>query len=252
MVLSVLLVGVMAAGPDTVLERHRSGHGFSIEFTSRDSVAALAVAGAVGRGIRVIERYFQAPFKRTFVVRIYPDRAALTAHWAAAWQVPDLKTECWMVASGAGDELAVLSPAAWATDACEHDSADRASTDRLIWHEIVHVYHGQRNPRPSFDGMDEMGWFVEGVAVLASGQLRTEHRGKASEAIAAGKAPAALAAAWSGAWRYGVSGSLVGYVDRTRGRHAIIAMLADTTNAGLLVRVGLPEAELLKRWRASP
>jgi hypothetical protein len=99
--------------------------------------------------------------------------------------------------------------------------------------------------------MDDLGWFVEGVAVLASGQLDVEHRDDARQAIAAGRAPTRLADAWSGRWRYGVSGSLTEYVDRTSGRRAIIAMLTDTTNAGVLGRLGVAEAELLNRWRAA-
>ncbi len=62
--------------------------------------------------------------------------------------------------------------------------------------------------------------------MLASGQLAAEHKGAAREAIAAGKAPDHLANAWSGRWRYGLAGSLAGYVDRRWGRGTVVAMLA--------------------------
>jgi len=92
---------------------------------------------------------------------------------------------------------------------------------------------------------------VEGLAVLVSGQLDAEHRRDARRAIAAGLAPTRLATAWSGRWRYGVAGSLAEYVDRRWGRATVTAMLADTTQSGLLARLGVTEEELLSRWRAS-
>ena len=141
-----------------------------IEFTPADSGIAAELVGTLDSGRSAVEAFFGGRYRTAFTVRIYPSRAALTAHWARAWGVPDLKTECWMVASGVGDELALLSPRVWGTEACEHAVADTASTRRIFWHELVHVYHGQHNPRPTFDGMDDLGWFVEGVAVLASGQ----------------------------------------------------------------------------------
>lgn len=236
---------------DTVLDQRRTYPGFTVEYRRADSAAAASIAAALVRGRPTIETFFGAPFRARYVVRVYPDRASLTEHWAAAWGVPGLKTECWMVASGVAGELAVLSTRAWATEACEHDPAETGATDRLLWHEQVHVYHGQANPRPNFDGLDDLGWFIEGLAVLASRQLATEHRSAARAAVEAGKAPAALATAWSGRWRYGVAGSLVEYVDRLKGRRTVVAMLADTSNAALLARVGLGEADLLSRWRAA-
>ena len=59
----------------------------------------------------------------------------------------------------------------------------------------------------------------------------------------------ALAAAWTGKYRYGVSGSLVRFVDRRVGRPGLFAMLGATSDAELLARLGLSEAELLVAWR---
>jgi len=252
-VLTVLLAGtpLAPAGPDTVLPRRVARAGLVIEYTDADSAGVPDLIAMLSAGRAAVQAFFGAPFAGRFTVRVFPDRASLTAHWAAAWGVPDLRTECWMVASGVAGELALLSPRVWKSEACEHEPADTASTRRVLWHELVHVYHGQHNPRPTFDGMDDLGWFAEGLAVVASGQLDAEHRGDARQAIAAGQSPARLATAWSGRWRYGVSGSLVEYVDRTWGRGVVTAMLADTTQSGLLARLGVTEEELLSRWRAS-
>src|SRR5262249_16871489 len=155
--------------------------------------------------------------------------AELDRWWQAAWHAPDLHSECWMVASGTGPELDVLSPRVWKSEACEHDPADSAHTARLLTHEIVHVYHGQPNPRPDFDRLDAIGRLVEGLATDASGQLDHEHAGQPREAIESGKAPARLADGWSGTYRYAVSGSLVRYVDLKWGRTMVTRMLADTS-----------------------
>src|SRR6516165_2607432 len=85
-----------------------------------------------------------------------------------------------MVASGVADRMVILSPRVWKTQAAEHDPADAEHLRDLIAHELVHVYHGQHNPRPDFDGMDDSGWFVEGLAVYVSGQLERSHRGQGS------------------------------------------------------------------------
>lgn len=251
--LSALLAGVSQApaAPDTVLPRRVSRAGLVIEYTDADSAVVPDLVTLLTAGRAAVQMFFGAPFGSPFAVRVFPDRASLTAHWAASWGVPDLRAECWMVASGVAGELALLSPRVWHSEACEHDPADTASTRRVLWHELVHVYHGQHNPRPTFDGMDDLGWFVEGLAVLVSGQLDADHRQDAHQAIAAGQAPARLATAWSGRWRYGVSGSLVEYVDRTWGRGTVTAMLADTTQSGLLARLGVTEEELLSRWRGA-
>ena len=249
-VLTLLAATLQAPVPqDTALLRHLTLGSITIAYADVDSAAVRDLAAMLRSGRPAIERFFGDSFARPLTVRLYPDRASLTAHWAAAWGVPDLKAECWMVASGVANDLALLSPRVWPTAACDHDVKDTAATRRVVWHELVHVYHGQRNPHPTFDGMDDLGWFVEGVAVLASGQLDAEHKNAARDAIAAGRAPTKLAEAWSGRWRYGVSGSLVAYVDRTWGRRVVVAMLADTTQARLLSRLGVDEKTLLDRWQ---
>ena len=72
-----------------------------------------------------------------------------------------------------------------------------------------------------------MGWFVEGLAVYASEQRQRSHRNAARDAIAAGKAPKRLAEAWSGRYRYGVSGSVVEFVDRRDGQASMLLSNAE-------------------------
>jgi hypothetical protein len=211
-----------------------------------DEGTAAAIAARVERGIAATEAFFGAPFPRRFRVEVFADRPALDRSFPKEWGLS--QSQSWMVASGVATDLRILSPRVWSTEASGHDAADERHVQGIVTHELVHVFHGQHNPIGDFDGMDAMGWFLEGVAVLASGQLEEGHVAPASEALAEGRGPRQLATAWSGKYRYGVSGSLVEYVDSLVGRATLRAMLAATTQQELLRLAGVTEAELLDGW----
>ncbi len=196
-----------------------------------------------------VESFFGSKFPQPYGVEIHPKRAAFDAYFAQRWQLQN--TEPWMVASGVSDRLTILSPRVWKTEAAEHDPADEQHIADLLAHELVHVYHGQHNPRPDFEGLDDLGWFVEGLAVFVSGQLERSHRNAAKEAIDAGKAPTELANVWSGRYRYGVSGSLVEFVATKYGKAKLIELLGATSNAQALQCLGTSEAELLADWKTA-
>jgi hypothetical protein len=196
---------------------------------------------------RRIEGFFGHPFLKPFHVEIFANRSQFDAYFKQRWQLP--KTEAWMVAMGVSDKLAILSPGVWKTQAVEHDPNDPLHFQELVAHELVHVYHGQHNPTGDFDGMDDLGWFVEGLAVYVSGQLEHGHKDAARKALAAGKAPKKLAKAWSGAYRYGVSGSMVQFVDERYGRQMLWQLLPETKPARVLERLKLSEDDFLRAWR---
>jgi hypothetical protein len=214
----------------------------------QDKDVASALKPYIQEGRKEVERFFGRPFEQKFEVEVFPDRAAFDEYFRRRWRVP--KTEAWMVASGVADRLAILSPRVWKSQAAEHDPADVGHLRDLLAHELVHVYHGQHNPRPEFDGMDEIGWFVEGLAVYVSGQLERSHRTAAREALEAGKAPTRLADAWSGRHRYGVSGSMVEFVDKRYGRDVLKKLLAVTSNEEAMKLLDTTEGEFLGAWKA--
>jgi hypothetical protein len=238
--------------------RHRSGAlGFLVLLTlvpggpAGAQAAAQQPAAALNGYARESEarivEFFGAPFRDSVAIQVVQDRAAFDAVLKAMWGMPS--TQCWMVAAAGATRLVVLSPEAWARDACEHDAADPEHVRGIIAHELVHAYHGQRNPSDDFAGMDDMGWFVEGLAVLASEQLRLSHAEDAEDAISAGVAPARLADGWSGRYRYGVAGSMVAYIDRRWGRGTVVRLLGATTNDQALGILGVDEATFLAGWR---
>lgn len=222
--------------------------GSTLRFDATDRATAGALRPMLDAGRRTVEAYFGASFPDPVAVTLAPDRAAFTAVLKAEWGVPE--TQCWMVGTGVADFLVIVSPRAWPAEACEHDAADSQHVQDIVTHELVHVYHGQRNPTRDFDGADEVGWFAEGLAVLVAGQLDRGRMSDPREAVRAGAAPTRLADAWSGRYRYAVSGSLVRYIDVTWGRDAVRDLLPVTTQAQLLARLGVTEQELLDRWKA--
>jgi hypothetical protein len=226
-------------------------NGVMVHYQAVDATVAEMLLGMTLDGRRHVESFFGASFPARFEVLVFPDRAGLTDHWRKAWGLAELETQCWMVASGTRDELTILSPRVWASEACEHDAGDAARTAALVTHELVHVFHEQHLPAPGFDGMDDVAWFVEGLAVHVSGQLALGHMAPASEAVAAGKAPEKLAAAWSGKYKYGVCGSIVAFVDTKVGRALLLELLTLRSEAELLAAIGLSEAELLAAWKQS-
>jgi hypothetical protein len=212
-----------------------------------DSAVVAQLQAPLTEGRKRVEAFFGKPFARSFDVEVFADRAAFDRYFQNRWKVP--KTEAWMVAAGVADRFMILSPRVWKTQAVEHNPADAAHLQDLIAHELVHVYHGQRNSTGDFDGMDDLGWFVEGLAVYVSGQLGREHRGAAKDAIRAGKEPHQLANAWSGRYRYGVCGSLVEFVDQRWGRDVVWKLLSATKPEAALRLLGVTEAQFLKDWK---
>lgn len=211
---------------------------------------AAALAPEVAVLASEVERWFGAPFPRDFALRVFASRTELDAYWQAAWKAPDFRSECWMVASGTGSGLVLLDPETWGKEACEHDRGD-AHRREILRHELVHVFHGQRSPDPEFERQEAIGWFVEGLAVLVSGQLDAGRRDRARAALKAGRGPHQLEDGWKGADRYGISGLLVEAVEARVGRQGMLELLRHTDEAALLAAIRLSEPALLDSLAAA-
>lgn len=221
---------------------------YEIQAVGVDADSRKRVETALVEGRRRVEDYFGAPFPKKFVVFVGARRAQFDAETARRWKMPP--SERWMVGAGVADVLILLSPGAWKEEADDHDATSDRELGEIVAHELTHVYHAQRSPNPMFDGMDDMGWFIEGLAVLVSGQLEGHHAAVAKEAIATGRAPTSLAAAWSGRLRYGVCGSMAAYVDAHWGRAKVADLLSAASNASALDRLGVTEPAFLSGWQA--
>lgn len=220
--------------------------GFRIESAPGDSIVARTVAAEAAAARARIETFFDRPFLHPVIVRVFPDRASFDAYTTDSW---GFATECWMVGAAGTRLLVLLSPRVWGTEACDHDPQDPDELAGLVAHELVHVYHMQSNPSNEFEGADEIGWFVEGLATYVSGQLDRGQRARAIQALAEDAIPERLDEAWSGPYRYGVSGTLVEYVDSTWGREVLESLLEAISQDDILRALGVAEQDLLDGWR---
>ena len=165
--------------------------------------------------------------------------------------MPDFKSQCWMVASGIAHRLDILSPRIWKTQACEHDINDTTATKKLVIHELVHVFHGQNNPSPTFENIENIDWFVEGIAVFASGQLDEGRFNRAKSHILEKGIPTKLADIWKGENKYGFAGSIVKVIDDKYGREVLIKLITYTKATEILDALNVSEKELMKEWSQS-
>jgi hypothetical protein len=236
LLIAAACIGQYAAARDIDLRVSRSD-------PSRADVKKMAT-----KGRRDVEAFFHLRFPEVIHLTVASSRADFNKAFPVAWGMS--QSECWMVGVGVADFLVLLSPSAWKLEACDHDAADSEEVQLIVTHELVHVFHGQHNPSRDFTGADDIGWFVEGLAVLASGQLDAQRLSKTAEAVRAGDVPKSLSATWSGPHRYGRAGSMVQYLDVQYGRQMLVTLLPMVKQADLLARLGVTEVQLLHDWKA--
>lgn len=198
-----------------------------------------------------VTSFFGKPFPRHFTIYIHPSRQALDACWQKDWKMPEFRSECWMVASGVADKLDLLSPKTWSTAACEHHWEDQTASERLIAHEMVHVYHGQQNESPDFSAVDRVDWFVEGLAVYASGQCDSARLAELRKWLNGHPVPHSLDEFWTGPQKYGLSGSAVRFLDQKLGREKLCSLLVYAKKEDLMQAIGMSEALFLSAWEES-
>src|SRR5262245_38360582 len=120
-----------------------AGGGLSIRAVRADSGLVPMVRDAIRAGESTATAFLSAAPLQPYSIAIYPDRTALTDRWRIAWQLPTFQPECWLIAAAWATELDLLSPRAWARDACGHDPANTTHIRNVLAHEVVHVLHGQ-------------------------------------------------------------------------------------------------------------
>ena len=222
---------------------------FRIFFQANDRPDIPDYLVMISQGIQQTSAFFHEPFSQPFDVYIHPNRLSLDSTWQSDWGMPEFQSECWMVASGVAAKLDLMAPRTWDSLACEHRYDDSLSTQQLITHELVHVFHGQHHPSPDFSTINGIDWLIEGMAVFVSGQCDPSRMVAVKEALRENNLPGHLADFWSGKLRYGLSGSMVMYLDHRYGRDQLYRMLAITDLTSLLSELGTTEPKLLEEWR---
>ena len=221
---------------------------YTLMFTSADQPNIIDYNKFLASGINSVGTFFNSCFHKKFTIVIHPGRHSLDSTWQTDWKMPEFKSECWMVASGMATKLDMISPVFWETETCEHNYSDKKSMQQLITHELIHVYHGQVNKSPDFSNVEGIDWFVEGLATFASGQCDSKRIAMVKEAIAGDKVPSSLDNFWTGKVKYGLSGSMVMFIENKYGRIRLKELLPLTKKSEILSSLQTTEPELLKEW----
>lgn len=246
----ILILPIIFAFAQTAKNWSYENHnGYRLFHTQTDQPNDAEYAKLMDNGITTVNQFFKAPYKKPFDIYIHPTRQSIDSTWQSDWKMPDFKSECWMVASGVAIRLDVISPKTWNKSACEHDYTNKDKTQQLLTHELTHVFHGQSNASPDFSDVEAIDWFVEGLATYASGQCDAARIADVKQLVSENKAPNTLNNFWKGKSKYGLSGSMVQYIDRQYGRKKLIALLPFNKKTQILEALQTSEAELLNGWK---
>jgi hypothetical protein len=147
------------------------------------------------------------------------------------------------------NKLDIISPVQWEKESCEHSYSDKTKTQQLVTHELIHVYHGQQNTSPDFSNTERIDWFVEGLAGYASGQLDSSVIATIRELVVKNEIPASLDDFWKGRHRYGLSGTVVLFIDRVYGRAKLKSLLPLNKKEDILSALATSEEQLLADWK---
>lgn len=91
----------------------------------------------------------------------------------------------------------------------------------------------------------------EGLVTYASGQLDEKRLQRIKRLIKENKTPSTLENFWQGQEKYGLSGSMLNYIDRTFGRGKLFALMKFTNKQDALKFLGLIEKQLINNWKDS-
>jgi hypothetical protein len=229
------------------LQKPRSG--YNLYYTTPDKPLLPVYETLLDNGCLSVTTFFGEQLPHPFDVYIHPNRHSLDSIWSIDWQSPGFKSECWMVASGVARKLDLLSFLQWNKEACEHSSADSVAAQKLITHELVHVYHGQHNASPDFSDVSGIDWFVEGLATLASGQYDSTRIREVKALVHSEKSPASLDDFWTGQLRYGLSGSMVQFIEVHYGHKKLLELIPFNRKEQIMQTLGTTESELLQAWK---
>lgn len=244
--ISVILLSWNSPKGKWIIEKHE---GFDMYYTSSDKVNLEEYLTLINNGMSSVQMFFGDPYKSHFSIFLHPDRLSLDSTWQKDWNMPDFKSECWMVASGTGTQFDLISPKNWITEACEHNYLEKEKTQKLITHELFHVYHGQLNVSPDFSNTEGIDWFIEGLATYASGQCDSLRISDVKTAIENNNIPQNLDEFWTGKLRYGLSGTVVMYIDYKYGRTKLKEILSLQNKADVMLSLNTTESELLREWK---
>lgn len=222
--------------------------GYNIYYSYGDP-AVNQIRKYVASGLKQCTRSLNREFTGQVDVYLFPSRKMLDQQWQSAWNMPSFVSECWMVGSGVQSRLDLLSPSVWDSFACEHDPKNESEIKRLVHHELVHILHSDYNLSPSFEDINNIDWFVEGLATFISGQLDSERLIRTIKYVRETDGPNELSMLWKGNNRYGLAGSMIAYIDAKYGREMLSELMRYNDVNDILDKLEVTEEDLISRWK---
>ncbi|HEX4851443.1 MAG TPA: hypothetical protein VFV08_11585, partial [Puia sp.] len=73
---------------------------YTIYYTKMDQPDLRDYKNLFSSSYLSIEKFFDQSIAKPFDIFIHPNRKSLDSSWQVQWNLPDFKSECWMVASG--------------------------------------------------------------------------------------------------------------------------------------------------------
>jgi hypothetical protein len=83
---------------------------YLLHYTEADANNVSVYSTMLDKGLQSVADFFKAGFQKSFDVFVYPARSGLDSQWQKDWNMPQFKSECWMVASGVAAKLDMISP----------------------------------------------------------------------------------------------------------------------------------------------
>ena len=87
------------------------------------------------------------------------------------------------------------------------------------------------------------------MATFVSGQLDEKRLQRIQQLVKENKAPITLDNFWKGQEKYGLSGSMIAYIDKMYGRQKLFELLKFTNKQDALKFLDLSEEQLIKNWK---
>ena len=236
---------------DTIEWKKLHNNKFDLHYSTGDEEVIANINVFLISGFDYVSSFFGQAFIGKVDVFVFPARELLDQQWQKDWGDTSFRSECWMIASGVAHRLDVLSPAVWSKQACDHNGNDTTEIRQTTWHELVHVFHGQHNPDHTLSYIEKLDWLVEGVATYVSGQLNHTRLQRIKRMLPENRTPVTLDDFWKGADKYGLSGSMVAYIDKVYGRKKLFELLKFTNKHDALELLAIRESQLILDWRNS-
>lgn len=252
LVITSFLAAHAADNPPWLLQTRAN---YTLHYAAADRTQIAEYESFLVKGIAANEAFFQSAYPKQFDIYIYPDRASLDSDLQRAFHQPNYKSPCWMAATGQSEGIHLLAPVRWDVETCDGrytTYADKEKTQKLITHELTHVFHGQSIRDHNPDGKNNISWFAEGLAVYVAGQLGPSEIHDVQAALQALTVPGSLhgiASSESILLRYSMMGSLVMYIDQTYGRAKLKGLTQFDSQEEILSSLGVTELQFLDGWK---